>query len=157
MTLLVRQLSLGRNELLHQHKDDKDQEIYSMESAKLCYNHSNPNLLQSLDQDYCNNMTLNKPLLSYPSVCRRWLIWVKTSRAAYLNDGFNQQTMNKHMISILHTRDVLTVQETRPMQTTHSAWRKNTNTTQQRMTAFFPSKVGYHVSPWKKSKRGSPI
>jgi tetrahydromethanopterin S-methyltransferase subunit B len=35
MTLLVHQLWLGRNQVLLQHKDEKDQEIYSMESAEL--------------------------------------------------------------------------------------------------------------------------
>jgi hypothetical protein len=43
MTLLVRELWLGRNQVLHQHKDKKDQEIYSMESAELRHYHSNQN------------------------------------------------------------------------------------------------------------------
>jgi hypothetical protein len=35
MTLLVRELWLERNQVLHQHIDEKDQEIISMESAEL--------------------------------------------------------------------------------------------------------------------------
>jgi hypothetical protein len=86
MTLMVCELWLERNEVLHQHKDDKDHEIYSMESAELCHYHSNPNLIQSSHQCYCRNMTLNKLLQSKPSVCHRWLKQVETARAAFLKD-----------------------------------------------------------------------
>ena len=71
MTLVTRTWA-WKNQVLHQHKDDKDQEIYSMESAELRHYHSNPKLLQSSDQHYHNNMTLNKLLQSHPSVRRRW-------------------------------------------------------------------------------------
>jgi hypothetical protein len=131
ITLLVRELWLGRNQVLHQHKDEKDQEIYSMESAELRHYHSNPKLLQSSDQHYCNNMTLNKLLQSHPSVRRRWLKRVKTSRAAYLKDGQNQQTISKYMTPIPQTRGAHDKQETRLTQPTHRERHKDTNTTQQ--------------------------
>ena len=85
-------------------------------------------------------MTLNKLLQSHPSVRRRWLKRVKTSRAAYLKDGQNQQTISKYMTPIPQTRGALNVQETRLSQPTHSDRRKETNTTQQRMTAYFPGR-----------------
>ncbi|KAI2511591.1 hypothetical protein MHU86_2845 [Fragilaria crotonensis] len=66
-TLMVRDLWLGRNEILHQHQDDKDQTIYSMESAELRHYHSNPNLVPTSDQHYCRNITLNK-LLKKPAL-----------------------------------------------------------------------------------------
>ena len=44
---------------------------------KMVGDHSNPKLLESLDQHYCNNITLNKLLQSHPSVRRRWLKRVK--------------------------------------------------------------------------------
>jgi hypothetical protein len=49
-------------------------------------------------------MTHNKLLQSHPSVRHRWLKRVKTSRAAYLKDGQNQQTIGKHMTPIPKTR-----------------------------------------------------
>lgn len=64
MNTMVRELWLGRNEVLHQHKDDKAQEIYSMESAQLWQFHKNPTLLPTSDQHYCRNTTLNKLLRS---------------------------------------------------------------------------------------------
>ena len=122
MTLIVHESWHGRNEVLHQHKEDKDLEICSMESAELCHYHSNPKLIQSLDQHYCSNMALNILLQSQPSVCGRCLNQVKKSRAAYLKDGQNQQTINKYMMSIQQTRDTPTMQETRQLQTsTYSA------------------------------------
>ena len=94
MTLLVRKSWLRRNQILHYYNDDLEQEIHSMESAKLCHYLSNPKLLQSLDQHFCNNMTLNKLRQSHPSLCRRWLKQVPTSRTAYLKDGQNQQAVS---------------------------------------------------------------
>ena len=67
--------------------------------------HSYPNLIQSLDQHNCQNMTLNKLLQSHPSVCCQWLKWVKTARTAYLKDGQTQQSMNKYMMPIQQTTD----------------------------------------------------
>ena len=87
ITLMVPDLWLGRNEILHQHQDNQDQTIYSMESAELRHHHSNPTQVPNSDQHYCRNITLNKLLKSRPSVCRRWLKRVKTARAAYLKDG----------------------------------------------------------------------
>ena len=145
----------------------------SMESAELRHYHSNPRLHQSSDPHYCNSMTLNKLLQSHPSVRQRWLKRLKTSRAAYLKDGQNQQTIGKYMTPIPQARGTHNEQETRLTQPTHRERCKDTNTTQQRMTAYFagrppdiiaelsqnppPSqvwrdaKVGYKVSPWKSS------
>ena len=100
----------------------------------------NPKLLQSLDQHYCNNTTLNKLLQSHPSVRRRWLKQVKASRAACLNDGQNQQTISKYMTPIPQIRGSHNKQETRLMQPTHRECCKDTNTTQQRMAAYFPGR-----------------
>ena len=138
---MVRDLWLGRNEILHQHQDDKDQTIYSMESAELQFYHSNPNLVPTSDQHYCRNITLNKLLKSRPSVRRRWLKRVKTARAAYLIDGQNQQLVTRYMIPLPSTQDSINTPRTQRLQrkpangdtrTTH------TNTAQQRMTKFFP-------------------
>ena len=63
---MVRELSLRRNEILHQHKDDKDKEICTMESAELCHYQPDPNLIQYSDQHYCRNMTLNTRLQANP-------------------------------------------------------------------------------------------
>ncbi|KAI2509677.1 hypothetical protein MHU86_4797 [Fragilaria crotonensis] len=57
ITLMVREIWLGRNEVLHQHRDETDQEIYSMESAELRHYHSNPTLIQTSDQHYCRNIS----------------------------------------------------------------------------------------------------
>ena len=109
-----------------------------MESAKLQHHHSNPKLLHSSDQHYCNNTTLNKLLQSHPSVRRRWLKRVEASRAAYLKDGQNEQTISKYMMPILQTRGTHKEQETRLTQPAHCERCKDTNTSQQRMTAYFP-------------------
>ena len=93
MTLMVHELWLGRHEVPYQHKKDKDQEIYSMESAELCHYHSNPNLIQTSEQHYCHNTTVNKLLQSQTLVVYpRWLKWVKTAPAPYLR--INRQLTN---------------------------------------------------------------
>jgi hypothetical protein len=85
-------------------------------------------------------MTLNKLLQSHPSVRRRWLKRVKTSKAAYLKDGQNQQTISKYMTPIPQTRGAHNEQETRLTQQIHHERPKDTNTTQQRMTAYIPGR-----------------
>jgi hypothetical protein len=57
ITLMIREIWLGRNEVLHQHQDETDQKIYSMEFAELQHYHSNPTLIQTSDQHYCRNIT----------------------------------------------------------------------------------------------------
>ena len=98
----------------------------------------------TLTENYCS-LWINTTATTWPSIncCKATPQFaadgkVKTSWEAYLKDGQNQQTMNKYIMSILMTRDTHTVQETRPMQPTHSACRKNANTTHQQTTAFFP-------------------
>ena len=140
MTLMVRELWIGRNEILHQHEDEADQQVYSLESAEIRHFQTNPTLIPTSDQHYCNNISLNKLLRSQPSVRRRWLKRVKTARAAYLKDGQNQQTVLQYMERIPPTRTEETHRSPRltSMNSLHSS-RKNT--TQQRMTVFFPGRT----------------
>jgi hypothetical protein len=146
ITLMVREIWLGRNEVLHQHRDETDQEIYSMESAELRHYHSNPTLIQTSDQHYCRNITLTKLLHSRPSVRRRWLRRVKTARAAHLKDGKTQRQVTQYMIAIPPTRDVSTRLATLPPENIPNRTRTS-NTTQQRMTAFFPGRPpDYHTN-----------
>jgi hypothetical protein len=138
LTLMVRELWLGRNEVLHNNKDDTDQQVYLMESAEICHYHSNPTLIPTSDQHYCRNTTLNKFLKSRPSVRRRWLQREKTARAAYLKQGRNQQTVTQYMVKLPTTRDAPLLRATRqPTNTVHTS---RTTTTQQTMTAFFPGR-----------------
>ena len=140
VTLVVREIWLGRNEVLHQHQDETDQKIYLMESAELCQYHSNPTLIQTSDQHYCRNITLTKLLHSRPSVRRRWLRRVKTACAAYLKDGTNQQQVTQYMVATPPTCNVSTRLANHPPENTPNRTRRHSNTTQQRMTAFFPGR-----------------
>ena len=100
VTLMVWELWLGSNNVLHKYKDAADQQIYFVESAEIRHFHSTPTLIPTLDQQEhnCWNITLNKLLQSFPSVHRQWLLHrVKTARAAYLKDGQNQQTVTQYM------------------------------------------------------------
>ena len=141
ITLMVRDLWLGRNEILHQHQDDQDQTIYSMESAERRHYHSNPTLVPNSDQHYCRNITLSKLLKSRPSVRRRWLKRVKTARAAYLKDSKNQQLVTRYMKPLPSTKNSTNIPGAQRMQrnpANRTTRPTHTNTAQQRMTAFFP-------------------
>jgi hypothetical protein len=154
LTLMIREIWLGRNEILHSHQDEKEQKVYSMESAELRHYHSNPTLIPTSDQHYCRNITLNKLLQSRPSVRRRWLKRVKTARAAYLKDGRNQQMVTQYLVKIPATREVSPRRERRPLeQTIHTA---RTQTTQQRMTSFFPGRPPDKTSPPTKNPSPTP-
>jgi hypothetical protein len=139
LTLMVRELWLGRNDALHKHKDDADQQIYSLESAEIRLFHSTPTLIPTSDQHYCHNITLNKLLRSGPSVRRRWLHRVKTARAAYLKDGQNQQMVTQYMTRIPLTR-VDPIRRAPRASITNTQRSSRTKTTQQRMTNFFPGR-----------------
>jgi hypothetical protein len=129
LTLMVRELWLGRNKVLHIYTDKANQTIYSLESAAIRHFHSTPNLIPTSDQHYCQNITLNKLLRSRPSVRRCWLNQVKAARAAYLKDGQNQQMLTRYMERIPLTRADKTNRATRAT-ATHT-----TESTQHNYTA----------------------
>ena len=130
----TRSIWLGRNDILHKEQDTVDTHIYSMESAELRHYHANPTLLPTSDQHYCS-LPLQRLLRSRPSVRRRWLRRVKTARAAFLQNGKQQQRITQ-FLEVSRTPDHLPPAPNiafRPGLT-------RSTTTQQRMTDYFPGR-----------------
>ena len=89
----TREVWLGRNAALHEHKDTADALIYTAEeSAELRHFHADPTLLPPSDRHYLT-ISLNKLLQSNPSVRRRWLRRVRNARANFVKEGRSQQTL----------------------------------------------------------------
>ncbi len=78
--IFTRSIWLGRNDALHKQADTSTSINYSAKSAELCHYLADPLLLPAEDCHYVSS-SLNKLLLSRPSVRRRWLRRVRSSRA----------------------------------------------------------------------------
>jgi hypothetical protein len=85
----TRRLWLARNSVLHAKNDAQLAAIRSSEFAEIEYYHSNPHLLRTGDQHYCQR-SLSKLLSSAPGTRRHWLRKVKRSTAELTKDGTRQ-------------------------------------------------------------------
>jgi len=105
----TRSIWLGRNDMLHKHAETSASTTYSAESAKIRHYFANPLLLLAEDRHYVS-ASLDKLLRSRPSVRRRWLRRVRSSRASMLKHGKSQLKIN----SFFHIQRCTPVTELRP-------------------------------------------
>ena len=135
----TREVWIGRNEALHNIKETKDAIKFTAESSEIRHYFENPTLLPAEDRHYCTN-NLEKILRSRPSVRRRWLQRVRTARNNMIRHGQSQTPLTHY-----YTRETVNIvadrQTTQPQARTHMGNNnRRTQTTQQRMTSFFPGR-----------------
>ena len=85
----------ARNDVLHNQEDRTNRQIRSTVETEIKHLHSNPQLLLTTDQHFCER-DLNKLLYSGASVRRRWLYLVKKARRRYLTEPVRQQSLQKY-------------------------------------------------------------
>jgi hypothetical protein len=89
----TRSIWLGRNDMLHKQTETLASTNYSAESAEIRHYFSDPLLLPAEDRHYVS-ASLDKLLRSRPSVRRRWLRRVRSSRANMIKHGQSQLSIN---------------------------------------------------------------
>jgi hypothetical protein len=84
---------LSRNQSLHNRSDARAQDIYPTEMAGIRHFHSNPRLLPTGDQHYCEHL-LASLICSPRSVRRRWLKHIRSARAVQPCNGLLQTNIS---------------------------------------------------------------
>jgi hypothetical protein len=165
----TRVIWMARNDMLHKHAETSVSLKYSAESAEIRHYFADPLLFPAKDRHYVSD-SLNKLLRSRPSVRRRWLRRVRSARASMIKHGTSQITIKTFFTRIQRQERAtqprsptpVSLQETTtvdsitapplPQQTQERTQGRppdttiltrpvhRTNTTQQRMTEFFPGR-----------------
>jgi hypothetical protein len=95
----TREIWLSRNKSLHDNSDELVKAIKSSEAAEIRHFHSNPHLLPTDDQHYCER-SLTKLLCSSHSVRRRWLKHIHHARATKLRNGLRQTNLTHFFTAV---------------------------------------------------------
>jgi hypothetical protein len=95
----TRDIWLSRNKSLHDCSDAIAKEIKSSELAEIRHFHSQPHLLPTGDQHYCER-SLQSLLCSSYSVRRRWLKHIRTARANKLRQGLLQTNISNFFTAV---------------------------------------------------------
>jgi hypothetical protein len=135
----TRAIWLGRNEALHRTKETTDAIKYTADSSEIRHYFDNPTLLPAEDRHYCSS-NLEKLLSSRPSVRRRWLQRARTARSNMIKHGRSQLTMTKYYAPDTNHTATDRLPQTAPVLAHTVTTNPRTQTTQQRMTSFFPGR-----------------
>jgi hypothetical protein len=134
----------GRNETLH--KDNTNQKVLvrTLEDAEISEYFGHPDLILEHDRHYCTG-SLSNVLKSKPSNRRRWLMRVRRSRAAMLQDHQRQQHITSFFPSRTETPQQHHDENTKSRFTTRSTISAPTNQgtrlkQQAKLTHFFPGR-----------------
>jgi hypothetical protein len=95
----TREIWLSRKKSLHNNSDELVKAIKSSEAAEIRHFHSNPHLLPTDDQHYCER-SLTKLLCSSHSVRRRWLKHIHHARATKLRNGLRQTNLTHFFTAV---------------------------------------------------------
>ena len=134
----TRAVWLGRNDALHRTKETTDAIKYTAESSEIRYYFETPTLLPAEDRHYCSS-NLAKLLCSQSSARRRCLHRVGTARSNMIKHGKSQLTMTKYYaLDTNHTSKDRQLPTAQPVREHTVTTNPRTQTTQQRMTSFFP-------------------
>ncbi|KAI2499411.1 hypothetical protein MHU86_15056 [Fragilaria crotonensis] len=133
----TRSIWLGRNDTLHKQKETEDSLVYSTESAEIRHYHSHPQNLPASDRHYCST-PLSTLIRSRPSTRRRWLQRVRKARAMLLKHGSYQRSITQY-ITRTHVSPP-TQHENAPQRDHCQVPAHRGQTTQQRMTSFYPGR-----------------
>jgi hypothetical protein len=85
----------GRNDTLHKASAKNDATVRTVEDAEISNYFGHPDLILEHDRHFCKGSLLSI-LNSKPANCRRWLMQVRQSRAAMLQDKHRQLHITKY-------------------------------------------------------------
>jgi hypothetical protein len=133
---LTQEIWLGRNEILHDIGKDQEIKRLSMLDSEITKYHSEPDLVLTDDQFYCET-SLRRLLTGSTANKRRWLLRVKASRARKTALLHQQPRITKFFTKNTHPGRLRDPSQAHPTSKTNIS-------TQQLITLFYPERDSNH-------------